>query len=589
MSNFVPVKNILNNQSITSSPPLFSMRHSGPQGGVSGFDDIFSEVKKSLSGQLDAASSGNALPSGALCVIPLSPNINVLTQKNPEFSEDAIRQFAIGDGLNPEMLRLIMEGAGPLAPLESKGMVVALSDGNAALRVALAPAGVDTMQALSQDMARLLIKGAGLGNMGKLDVAPGVRVGLRVTERVAGDVAVKAADMPDITAAEAAGAQGEVRSGVAMLATAMDVLAGGAMGGENNLAASMTVAKTPIQVLKISVGGAAVQVALEHLSVSYTPSPMTVPAAATAMEVLVGGAMGGENNLEASMAVAKTPTQAPTQVLAVSVGGAAVQVALASQQGDSTKIAENGVIAQALAEVALKAGLTERKTVTGLSAERGAIQNRDTFVAMSVGEIPQVMPVGAVWHEEIDLSQFGVPHAGGRDITPVSNGINGDIGGPAITTENAVLQDRLSQQQQYQKRSEQLMDVVGKRISEQVARGVWQMSFQLRPARLGRIDVQLSMSDGAVDASFSATQAGTQELLEGGLDRLKDALEGAGVSVGRLASDAHGNRGGGQQSPSAGESGSQSARLASTPASTLVPLTGAPESRISADSVDLLV
>lgn len=568
MSNFVPVKNILNNQSITSSPPLFSMRHSGPQGGVSGFDDIFSEVKKSLSGQLDAASSGNALPSGALCVIPLSPNINVLTQKNPEFSEDAIRQFAIGDGLNPEMLRLIMEGAGPLAPLESKGMVVALSDGNAALRVALAPAGVDTMQALSQDMARLLMKGAG-------------------------DVAVKAEDMPDITAAEAAGAQGEVRSGVAMLATAMDVLAGGAMGGENNLAASMTVAKTPTQsptqVLKISVGGAAVQVALEHLSVSYTPAPMTVPAAATAMDVLVGGAMGGENNLEASMAVAKTPTQAPTQVLAVSVGGAAVQVALASQQGDSTKIAESGVIAQALGEVALKAGLTERKTVAGLSAERGAIQNRDTFVAMSAAEIPQVMPVGAVWHEEIDLSQFGVPHAGGRDITPVSNGINGDIGGPAITTENAVLQDRLYQQQQYQKLSEQLMDVVGKRISEQVARGVWQMSFQLRPARLGRIDVQLSMSDGAVDASFSATQAGTQELLEGGLDRLKDALEGAGVSVGRLASDAHGNRGGGQQSPSAGESGSQPARLASTPASTLVALTGAPESRISADGVDLLV
>ena len=565
MSNFVPVKNILNNQSITSSPPLFSMRHSGPQGGVSGFDDIFSEVKKSLSGQLDAASSGNALPSGALCVIPLSPNINVLTQKNPEFSEDAIRQFAIGDGLNPEMLRLIMEGAGPLAPLESKGMVVALSDGNAALRVALAPAGVDTMQALSQG---LLMKGAG-------------------------DVAVKAEDMPDITAAEAAGAQGEVRSGVAMLATAMDVLAGGAMGGENNLAASMTVAKTPTQsptqVLKISVGGAAVQVALEHLSVSYTPAPMTVPAAATAMDVLVGGAMGGENNLEASMAVAKTPTQAPTQVLAVSVGGAAVQVALASQQGDSTKIAESGVIAQALGEVALKAGLTERKTVAGLSAERGAIQNRDTFVAMSAAEIPQVMPVGAVWHEEIDLSQFGVPHAGGRDITPVSNGINGDIGGPAITTENAVLQDRLYQQQQYQKLSEQLMDVVGKRISEQLVRGVWQMSFQLRPARLGRIDVQLSMSDGAVDASFSATQAGTQELLEGGLDRLKDALEGAGVSVGRLASDAHGNRGGGQQSPSAGESGSQFARLASTPASTLVALTGAPESRISADGVDLLV
>ena len=534
-----------------SEQPLLGLRQGGPQGGASGFDDIFSEVKKSLSGQLDAASSGNSLPSGALCVIPLSPNINVLTQKNSEFSEDTIRQFALGEGLNADMLRLIMGGTGPIAPIESKGMVAALSVGNAALR-------------------------AGLG----------------VSERGAEDGVVKAADLPGLT--------------MALPATAMPVLAGSPTQTENARATSMSAVQTPIQVpmqvLAASVGvGAAVQealnplvgptpeAALEHLSVFYAPAPTTVPAsAATAMDVLAGSAMVIENDQAASPPVVQTPTQPPVRVPMDSVG-VAVQVALASQQGVSAKMAENTVITQALGEVALKTGLTERKMLAGLSAERGADPHRDAFVATSAGEVLQTMPGGAIWHEEIDLSQFVAPHAGGRDIASASNGMNSDIKGSAITTENAALQDKLYQQQQYQKLSEQLMDVTGRRISEQVAKGVWQMSFQLRPTRLGLIEVRLGMSDGAIDATLSASQAGTQQLLDGGLERLKDALEGAGVSVGRLATDAHGARGDGQQRSPSGEPGSRSTGLASTPVSAPVALKGGPESRVSAAGVDLFV
>ena len=551
MNNLVSVKNIVNNQSFVSEQPLLGLRQGGPQGGASGFDDIFSEVKKSLSGQLDAASSGNSLPSGALCVIPLSPNINVLTQKNSEFSEDTIRQFALGEGLNADMLRLIMGGTGPIAPIESKGMVAALSVGNAALR-------------------------AGLG----------------VSERGAEDGVVKAADLPGLT--------------MALPATAMPVLAGSPTQTENARATSMSAVQTPIQVpmqvLAASVGvGAAVQealnplvgptpeAALEHLSVSYAPAPTTVPAsAATAMDVLAGSAMVTENDQAASPPVVQTPTQAPVRGPMDSVG-VAVQVALANQQGVSAKIAETTVITQALGEVALKTGLTERKMLAGLSAERGADPHRDAFVATSAGEVLQTIPGGAIWHEEIDLSQFVAPHAGGRDIASASNGMNSDIKGSAITTENAALQDKLYQQQQYQKLSEQLMDVTGRRISEQVAKGVWQMSFQLRPTRLGLIEVRLGMSDGAIDATLSASQAGTQQLLDGGLERLKDALEGAGVSVGRLATDAHGARGDGQQRSPSGEPGSRSTGLASTPVSAPVALKGGPESRVSAAGVDLFV
>ena len=592
MNNLVSVKNIVNNQSFVSEQPLFGLRQGDPQGGVSGFDDIFSEVKKSLSGQLDAASSGNSLPSGALCVIPLSPNINVLTQKNSEFSEDTIRQFALGEGLNADMLRLIMGGTGPIAPLESKGMGAALSVGNAALRAGLEPAAVNAPQALSQDMARLLMKGAGLGHLGKPDMVAGAWAGLGVSEGRAEDGVVKAADLAGLT--------------MALPATAMPVLAGSPTQTENARATSMSAVQTPIQVprqvLAASVGvGAAVQealnplvgptpeAALEHLSVSYAPAPRTVPAsAATAMDVLAGSAMVTENDQAASPPVVQTPTQAPVRVPMDSVG-VAVQVALANQQGVSAKIAENTVITQALGEVALKTGLTERKMLAGLSAERGADQHRDAFVATSAGEVLQTMPGGAIWHEEIDLSQFVAPHAGGRDMASASNGLNSDIKGSAITTENAALQDKLYQQQQYQKLSEQLMDVTGKRISEQVAKGVWQMSFQLRPTRLGLIEVRLGMSDGAVDATLSASQAGTQQLLDGGLERLKDALEGAGVSVGRLATDAHGARGDGQQRSPSGEPGSRSTGLASTPVSAPVALKGGPESRVSAAGVDLFV
>ena len=521
MNNLVSVKNIVNNQSFVSEQPLLGLRQGGPQGGASGFDDIFSEVKKSLSGQLDAASSGNSLPSGALCVIPLSPNINVLTQKNSEFSEDTIRQFALGEGLNADMLRLIMGGTGPIAPIESKGMVAALSVGNAALR-------------------------AGLG----------------VSERGAEDGVVKAADLPGLT--------------MALPATAMPVLAGSPTQTENARATSMSAVQEALNQL----AGPTPEAALEHLSVSYAPAPTTVPvSAATAMDVLAGSAMVIENDQAAP---------APVRVPMDSVG-VAVQAALANQQGVSAKIAENTVITQALGEVALKTGLTERKMLAGLSAERGADPHRDAFVATSAGEVLQTMPGGAIWHEEIDLSQFVAPHAGGRDIASASNGMNSDIKGSAITTENAALQDKLYQQQQYQKLSEQLMDITGKRISEQVAKGVWQMSFQLRPTRLGLIEVRLGMSDGAIDATLSASQAGTQQLLDGGLERLKDALEGAGVSVGRLATDAHGARGDGQQRSPSGEPGSRSTGLASTPVSAPVALKGGPESRVSAAGVDLFV
>ena len=605
MNNSISGKNIVNNDGVKSASSLFSARPGSPQGGVSGFDDIFSEVKKRLSGQLDAAASGNALPPDALCVIPLSPNINVLTQKNPEFSEDTIRQFAVGEGLNPDMLRMIMGNTAPTlgvptptlgAPLPGNavkasllqavasalpvgsGAAFSMGAGTLALRAALVPPAAEMPQALPQDMARLIMQGAGPGIAAKpaaASMAPaGLGLGVSGGERyAAADLMPTVADGAAVSVAALAGVQAALRGSAPQ---PVDMATRGAL---NPLAQ------------------AAPEASLAHLSVSYNPvaTPAAVStvipvAADPAMEVLAAVRAQPETALQTSAPIAQTPLQAPTQKSEVMLGsGAFMQVALASEQGAATKIAENAAITQALGELALKAGLAERKTTAGILAERGAIHDLDAAVGIAAVELPaQAMQVGAVWHEEIDLSRLAPAQADSRDPAASSRGVNGQDA-DAKSPENAMLRDKLYQQQQYQKLSDQMMDVVGRRISDQVAKGVWQMSFQLRPARLGRIDVQLGMSDGAVDATFSASQTGTQQLLDGGLDRLKGALESAGVNVGRLATDSNAPQGGGQQGPASGESGGRSAGRATSPSTTPVVLTTAAESRLSADGVDLFV
>ncbi len=604
MNNSVGGKNIVNNDGVKSPTSLFSGRPGSPQGGVSGFDDIFSEVKKRLSGQLDAAASGNALPPDALCVIPLSPNINVLTQKNSEFSEDTLRQFAVGEGLNPDMLRMIMGHTAPTLGIASPGNAVrapllqavanalpvaqglasassvaedvmfSIGAGNTALRAALVPAAAEMPQAMPQDMARLIMQGAGPGIAGKPAVASmapaGLGLAVRAGERYAAtDLMPKVADGAALSVAAPASMPAALRG------SAPQPVDMATRGGLNPLAQ------------------AAPEAALAHLNVSYTPAAVAtiIPVSADpAMEVLVAAGAQPETALESSTLVAQTPLQAPTQKSEVMLGaGAFMQVALASEQGAATKIAENAAITQALGELALNAGLAERKTTAGVLAERGAVHELAAAVGIAAVELPApALQVGAVWHEEIDLSRLAPAQADGRDPAASSPAVNGQDA-DAKNPENAMLRDKLYQQQQYQKLSEQMMDVVGRRISDQVAKGVWQMSFQLRPARLGRIDVQLGMSDGAVDATFSASQAGTQQLLDGGLDRLKGALESAGVNVGRLATDSNAPQGGGQQGTASGESGGRPAGRATSPSITPVALTTAAESRLSADGVDLFV
>ncbi len=88
--------------------------------------------------------------------------------------------------------------------------------------------------------------------------------------------------------------------------------------------------------------------------------------------------------------------------------------------------------------------------------------------------------------------------------------------------------------EQYEKLTQRLGEALGQRLAAQIARGVWKVELALKPQDLGNIEIHLDMKDGALEASFKATEAMTRELITDGLPRLKEALAQSGMEVAQL-------------------------------------------------------
>lgn len=85
--------------------------------------------------------------------------------------------------------------------------------------------------------------------------------------------------------------------------------------------------------------------------------------------------------------------------------------------------------------------------------------------------------------------------------------------------------------EQYEKLSQRLGEALGQRLAAQIARGDWKVEMALRPHDLGNIDIELAMKNGGLEASFSASEARTRDLISEGLPRLKEILAELGMDV----------------------------------------------------------
>jgi len=158
--------------------------------------------------------------------------------------------------------------------------------------------------------------------------------------------------------------------------------------------------------------------------------------------------------------------------------------------------------------------------------------------------------------------------------------------------EQAARNDLDMRAEQYDKLSQRLAEALGQRLSAQIARGDWKVEMALRPKDLGNIDIQLHMNRGELQASFSASQMATRDLIAEGLPKLREVLAQLGMEVAsvdvnvRQESQHGGNPTPGKQSSGVAGVGSRRSVAESPAPSNLPP---ARSTAGSSDGLDVLV
>ena len=97
--------------------------------------------------------------------------------------------------------------------------------------------------------------------------------------------------------------------------------------------------------------------------------------------------------------------------------------------------------------------------------------------------------------------------------------------------EDDLQQDLLRRQDVYTQLSQRLSEALGQRLSAQIARGSWTVEMELHPKTLGRVEVQLEMKNGQLEAHFNAANAATRELIAEGMPRLREILAEHGTET----------------------------------------------------------
>jgi len=125
------------------------------------------------------------------------------------------------------------------------------------------------------------------------------------------------------------------------------------------------------------------------------------------------------------------------------------------------------------------------------------------------------------------------------------------------TTSAAPRADQTQRAEQYERLSQRLGEALGQRLAAQIAKGDWRVDLALKPHELGNIDIELNMKEGVLQASFSAGQALTRELIADSLPRLKEILNQLGMDVATMNVNVRQNsQHGGNPTPGRSSSGS---------------------------------
>ena len=127
-------------------------------------------------------------------------------------------------------------------------------------------------------------------------------------------------------------------------------------------------------------------------------------------------------------------------------------------------------------------------------------------------------------------------------IAPAAVFVEGNVSNPAANTslsaelasepsEEDSARDVMRRQDDYTQMSRQLAEALGKRLTAQIQQGSWRVEMDLHPRSLGRVEVQLEMKNGELEAHFVAANATTRDLINEGMPRLREAFQEYGTET----------------------------------------------------------
>ena len=123
----------------------------------------------------------------------------------------------------------------------------------------------------------------------------------------------------------------------------------------------------------------------------------------------------------------------------------------------------------------------------------------------------------------------------------------GSLGAAATSAAlaNPGLTDRAAQ---IQDMADKLGKAMAERLQDQMEKGEWKLQLKLNPAHLGKIDIELDMRSGGLEAVFKTDNLITRELISQGMPKLKDSLSESGMTVANVWVNSENQKGSGGNS-----------------------------------------
>ena len=231
----------------------------------------------------------------------------------------------------------------------------------------------------------------------------------------------------------------------------------------------------------------------------------------TAAKVSVAAAIGDLNTLD---------IKPKTLLASVKLGATSAAVEPRAQTGQLE--AGKVTIEPKMAEAFLKQH-RDRQSLPAIKME--AINLVDNKLAIATGS--QTITTGPLVSAAVTPVPLFVEAQVANSTAQI--GLNAGLSSEAPAED--AMQDALRRQDSYMQLSRQLTDALGKRLTAQIQRGSWHVEMDLHPKSLGRIEVQLEMKNGELEARFIAANATTRDLINEGMPRLREALQEHGTET----------------------------------------------------------